>query len=169
MLSIKEQMFVLRYLNTEGEEENLGQLYVDIFGYDEENKNDIRTYTAKAKRLIKTKRCKEEIIRLQANDTVSTDNPDEVKAFIVKELLRIYTQSSTLIPVYDRNGKLLEGKSEYMDSSVVKSSLDMLGKSIGLFKEVVESKEEVINITANGVSVESQFIGKGDIVDGKLS
>ena len=56
--------------------------------------------------------------------------------------------------MYDRNGKLLEGKNEYMDSSIVKSSIDMLGRSVGLFKDIVESKEEVINITIDGAKVE---------------
>ena len=37
-----------------------------------------------------------------------------------------------------------------MDSSVVKASMDMLGKSVGLFKDIMETKEEVINITVNG-------------------
>lgn len=148
-------MFVLKYMNYDETEENIGQIYIDIFGK-EEGKEDIRTYTSKAKKLIKTARCQDEIARLQAKDKFDIENTDELKGFVVKELLRLYGQSSTIVPVYDRNGKLLEGKQEYMDSSVVKSSIDMLGKSIGLFKEVVETTEEVINITVDGVEVGSK-------------
>ena len=155
MLNSKEQMFVLKYMNYDETEENIGQIYIDIFGK-EEGKEDIRTYTSKAKKLIKTARCQDEIARLQAKDKFDIENTDELKGFVVKELLRLYGQSSTIVPVYDRNGKLLEGKQEYMDSSVVKSSIDMLGKSIGLFKEVVETTEEVINITVDGVEVGSK-------------
>ena len=88
--------------------------------------------------------------RLRSVESIDVSHQDELKAFVSKELLKLYIQSSTVIPVYDRNGKLLEGKNEYMDSSIVKSSIDMLGRSVGLFKDIVESKEEVINITIDG-------------------
>ena len=81
-------------------------------------------------------------------------NTDSVKEFVSSELMRLYIQSSTVIPTYDRNGNLLEGKAEYMDSSVVKSSIDMLGRSVGLFKDIVVSKEELITVTVNGAKVE---------------
>ena len=55
-----------------------------------------------------------------------------------------------MFPSHDRRGNRLEGASTYMDSSVVKASMDMLGKSVGLFKDIMETKEEVINITVNG-------------------
>jgi len=153
MLSAKEQMFVIKYLNFDESEDNIGQVYIDLFGK-EDGKNDIRTYVAKAKKLIKTKRCQDEIARLQAKDTIDIDNQEDLKSFVSKELLRLYTTSSTIIPTYDRNGNLQEGKVEYMDSSVVKSSIDMLGRSVGLFKDIVESKEELITVTVNGAKVE---------------
>ena len=153
MLSAKEQMFVIKYLNMDEKEDNIGQIYIDLFGK-EEGKNDIRTYVSKAKNLIKTKRCQEEVARLRSAESIDLSQQDEVKAFVSKELLKLYVQSSTVIPVYDRNGKLLEGKNEYMDSSIVKSSIDMLGRSVGLFKDIIESKEEVINITIDGAKVE---------------
>lgn len=153
MLNAKEQMFVIKYLNFDEGEDNIGQVYIDLFGK-EEGKDDIRTYTAKAKKLIKTKRCQEEIARLQAKDIVDINNQDELKSFVSKELLRLYTTSATIIPTYDRNGNLQEGKVEFMDSSVVKSSIDMLGRSVGLFKDIVETTEEVINITLDGAKVE---------------
>ena len=153
MLSVKEQMFVIKYLNFDEGEENIGQVYIDLFGK-EDGKDDIRTYTAKAKKLIKTKRCQEEIARLQAKDTIDINNQEDLKSFVSKELLRLYTTSATIIPTYDRNGNLQEGKVEFMDSSVVKSSIDMLGRSVGLFKDVVETTEEVINITLDGAKVE---------------
>lgn len=153
MLSAKEQMFVIKYLNMDEKEDNIGQIYIDLFGK-EEGKNDLRTYVAKAKNLIKTKRCVEEVARLQSRGTIDFSNTDSVKEFVSSELMRLYIQSSTVIPTYDRNGNLLEGKSEYMDSSVVKSSIDMLGRSVGLFKDIVESKEEVITVTVNGAKVE---------------
>lgn len=153
MLSAKEQMFVIKYLNMDEKEDNIGQIYIDLFGK-EEGKNDIRTYVSKAKNLIKTKRCQEEVARLRSAESIDLSQQDEVKAFVSKELLKLYVQSSTVIPVYDRNGKLLEGKNEYMDSSIVKSSIDMLGRSVGLFKDIIESKEEVINITIDGATVE---------------
>lgn len=153
MLSVKEQMFVIKYLNFDEGEDNIGQVYIDLFGK-EDGKDDIRTYTAKAKKLIKTKRCQEEIARLQAKDTIDINNQDELKSFVSKELLRLYTTSATIIPTYDRNGNLQEGKVEFMDSSVVKSSIDMLGRSVGLFKDIVETTEEVINITLDGAKVE---------------
>jgi len=153
MLSAKEQMFVIKYLNFDESEDNIGQVYIDLFGK-EEGKNDIRTYVAKAKKLIKTKRCQDEIARLQAKDTIDIDNQEDLKSFVSKELLRLYTTSSTIIPTYDRNGNLQDGKVEYMDSSVVKSSIDMLGRSVGLFKDIVESKEELITVTVNGAKVE---------------
>ena len=153
MLSAKEQMFVIKYLNFDESEDNIGQVYIDLFGK-EDGKNDIRTYVAKAKKLIKTKRCQDEIARLQAKDTVDINNQEDLKSFVSKELLRLYTTSSTIIPTYDRNGNLQEGKVEYMDSSVVKSSIDMLGRSVGLFKDIVESKEELITVTVNGAKVE---------------
>ena len=154
MITPQEQLFVIKYLNLDESEENIGQAYIDIFGK-EDGKEDIRTYTSKAKKLIKTKRCQEEVARLQSRDTLDVDDVDNMKKFITKELVSLYLKSSTIIPVYDRNGCILEGKSEYMDSSVVKSSMDMLGKSVGLFKEVIESKEEIINVTVNGVEVEN--------------
>jgi len=153
MLSVKEQMFVIKYLNIEDGEDNIGQVYIDLFGK-EEGKDDIRTYTSKAKKLIKTKRCQEEIARLQAKDTIDINNQEDLKSFVSKELLRLYTTSATIIPTYDRNGNLQEGKVEFMDSSVVKSSIDMLGRSVGLFKDIVETTEEVINITLDGAKVE---------------
>jgi len=153
MLSAKEQMFVIKYLNFDESEDNIGQVYIDLFGK-EDGKNDIRTYVAKAKKLIKTKRCQDEIARLQAKDTIDIDNQEDLKSFVSKELLRLYTTSATIIPTYDRNGNLQEGKVEYMDSSVVKSSIDMLGRSVGLFKDIVESKEELITVTVNGAKVE---------------
>lgn len=153
MLSVKEQMFVIKYLNFDEGEDNIGQVYIDLFGK-EDGKDDIRTYTAKAKKLIKTKRCQEEIARLQAKDSIDINNQEELKSFVSKELLRLYTTSATLIPTYDRNGNLQEGKVEFMDSSVVKSSIDMLGRSVGLFKDIVETTEEVINITLDGAKVE---------------
>ena len=153
MLNVKEQMFVIKYLNFDEGEDNIGQVYIDLFGK-EEGKDDIRTYTAKAKKLIKTKRCQEEIARLQAKDTIDINNQEDLKSFVSKELLRLYTTSATIIPTYDRNGNLQEGKVEFMDSSVVKSSIDMLGRSVGLFKDIVESTEEVINITLDGAKVE---------------
>ena len=153
MLSAKEQMFVIKYLNFDESEDNIGQVYIDLFGK-EDGKNDIRTYVAKAKKLIKTKRCQDEIARLQAKDTIDIDNQEDLKSFVSKELLRLYTTSATIIPTYDRNGNLQEGKVEYMDSSVVKSSIDMLGRSVGLFKDIVESKEELITVTVNGTKVE---------------
>lgn len=153
MLSVKEQMFVIKYLNFDEGEDNIGQVYIDLFGK-EDGKDDIRTYTAKAKKLIKTKRCQEEIARLQAKDIVDINNQEELKSFVSKELLRLYTTSATIIPTYDRNGNLQEGKVEFMDSSVVKSSIDMLGRSVGLFKDIVETTEEVINITLDGAKVE---------------
>ena len=153
MLSVKEQMFVIKYLNLEEGEDNIGQVYIDLFGK-EDGKDDIRTYTAKAKKLIKTKRCQEEIARLQAKDTIDINNQEDLKSFVSKELLRLYTTSATIIPTYDRNGNLQEGKVEFMDSSVVKSSIDMLGRSVGLFKDIVETTEEVINITLDGAKVE---------------
>lgn len=153
MLSVKEQMFVIKYLNFDEGEDNIGQVYIDLFGK-EDGKDDIRTYTAKAKKLIKTKRCQEEIARLQAKDSIDINNQEELKSFVSKELLRLYTTSATIIPTYDRNGNLQEGKVEFMDSSVVKSSIDMLGRSVGLFKDIVETTEEVINITLDGAKVE---------------
>ena len=153
MLNAKEQMFVIKYLNMDEKEDNIGQIYVDLFGK-EEGKNDIRTYVAKAKNLIKTKRCVEEVARLQSRGAMDFSNTDSVKEFVSSELMRLYIQSSTVIPTYDRNGNLQEGKVEYMDSSVVKSSIDMLGRSVGLFKDVVESKEELITVTVNGAKVE---------------
>ena len=153
MLSAKEQMFVIKYLNFDESEDNIGQVYIDLFGK-EDGKNDIRTYVAKAKKLIKTKRCQDEIARLQAKDTIDIDNQEDLKSFVSKELLRLYTTSSTIVPTYDRNGNLQDGKVEYMDSSVVKSSIDMLGRSVGLFKDIVESKEELITVTVNGAKVE---------------
>ena len=148
MLDVREQLFVLKYINMD-EDVNIGTLYIDVFGK-EEGKDDLRTYVSKAKKLIKTPRCQEEIARLQAKDTVDVGDSGAVKDFVTRELLRLYSQSSTIIPVYDRNGQRLEGASTYMDSSVVKASMDMLGKSVGLFKDVMETKEEVINITVNG-------------------
>ena len=153
MLNAKEQMFVIKYLNMDEKEDNIGQIYIDLFGK-EEGKNDLRTYVAKAKNLIKTKRCVEEVARLQSRGAMDFSNTDSVKEFVSSELMRLYIQSSTVIPTYDRNGNLLEGKAEYMDSSVVKSSIDMLGRSVGLFKDIVESKEEVITVTVNGTKVE---------------
>ena len=153
MLSAKEQMFVIKYLNMDEKEDNIGQIYVDLFGK-EEGKNDIRTYVAKARKLIKTKRCVEEVARLQSRGAMDFSNTDSVKEFVSSELMRLYIQSSTVIPTYDRNGNLQEGKVEYMDSSVVKSSIDMLGRSVGLFKDIVESKEELITVTVNGAKVE---------------
>ena len=153
MLNVKEQMFVIKYLNLDEGEDNIGQVYIDLFGK-EEGKDDIRTYTSKAKKLIKTKRCQEEIARLQAKDTIDINNQEDLKNFVSKELLRLYTTSATIIPTYDRNGNLQEGKVEFMDSSVVKSSIDMLGRSVGLFKDIVETTEEVINITLDGAKVE---------------
>ena len=153
MLSAKEQMFVIKYLNMDEKEDNIGQIYIDLFGK-EEGKNDIRTYVAKAKNLIKTKRCVEEVARLQSRGAMDFSNTDSVKEFVSSELMRLYIQSSTVIPTYDRNGNLQEGKVEYMDSSVVKSSIDMLGRSVGLFKDIVESKEELITVTVNGAKVE---------------
>ncbi len=153
MLNVKEQMFVIKYLNLDESEDNIGYVYIDLFGK-EEGKDDIRTYTSKAKKLIKTKRCQDEIARLQAKDTVDINNQEDLKSFVSKELLRLYTTSATIIPTYDRNGNLQEGKVEFMDSSVVKSSIDMLGRSVGLFKDIVESTEEVINITLDGAKVE---------------
>ena len=153
MLNAKEQMFVIKYLNFDEGEDNIGQVYIDLFGK-EDGKDDIRTYTAKAKKLIKTKRCQEEIARLQAKDTIDINNQEDLKSFVSKELLRLYTTSATIIPTYDRNGNLQEGKVEFMDSSVVKSSIDMLGRSVGLFKDIVESTEEIINITLDGAKVE---------------
>ena len=152
MLNAKEQMFVIKYLNFDEGEDNIGQVYIDLFG--KEEGKDIRTYTSKAKKLIKTKRCQEEIARLQAKDTIDINNQEDLKSFVSKELLRLYTTSATIIPTYDRNGNLQEGKVEFMDSSVVKSSMDMLGRSVGLFKDVVETTEEVINISLDGVKVE---------------
>ncbi len=151
MVTIKEQMFVIQYLSLD-EDGNIGQIYIDIFGK-EEGKDDIRTYITKAKKLIKTARCQEELARLQAKDTIDTGNPEDVKGFIMKELIGLYSKSSTIVPVYSKSGELLEGRSEYMDSSVVKSSMDMLGRSVGLFKEVVESKEEIITVSVDGVEV----------------
>ena len=153
MLSAKEQMFVIKYLNMDEKEDNIGQIYIDLFGK-EEGKNDIRTYVAKAKNLIKTKRCVEEVARLQSRGAMDFSNTDSVKEFVSSELMRLYIQSSTIIPTYDRNGNLQDGKVEYMDSSVVKSSIDMLGRSVGLFKDIVESKEELITVTVNGAKVE---------------
>ena len=153
MLNVKEQMFVIKYLNLDEGEDNIGQVYIDLFGK-EEGKDDIRTYTSKAKKLIKTKRCQEEIARLQAKDTIDINNQEDLKNFVSKESLRLYTTSATIIPTYDRNGNLQEGKVEFMDSSVVKSSIDMLGRSVGLFKDIVETTEEVINITLDGAKVE---------------
>ena len=153
MLSAKEQMFVIKYLNMDEKEDNIGQIYIELFGK-EEGKNDIRTYVAKAKNLIKTKRCVEEVARLQSRGAMDFSNTDSVKEFVSSELMRLYIQSSTVIPTYDRNGNLQEGKVEYMDSSVVKSSIDMLGRSVGLFKDIVESKEELITVTVNGAKVE---------------
>ena len=153
MLNAKEQMFVIKYLNFDEGEDNIGQVYIDLFGK-EEGKDDIRTYTSKAKKLIKTKRCQEEIARLQAKDTIDVNNQEDLKNFVSKELLRLYTTSATIIPTYDRNGNLQEGKVEFMDSSVVKSSIDMLGRSVGLFKDIVETTEEGINITLAGAKVE---------------
>ena len=146
-------MFVIKYLNMDEKEDNIGQIYIDLFGK-EDGKNDLRTYVAKAKNLIKTKRCVEEVARLQSRGAMDFSNTDSVKEFVSSELMRLYIQSSTVIPTYDRNGNLLEGKAEYMDSSVVKSSIDMLGRSVGLFKDIVESKEEVITVTVNGAKVE---------------
>lgn len=146
-------MFVIKYLNFDEGEDNIGQVYIDLFGK-EDGKDDIRTYTSKAKKLIKTKRCQEEIARLQAKDKVDINNQEELKSFVSKELLRLYTTSATIIPTYDRNGNLQEGKVEFMDSSVVKSSIDMLGRSVGLFKDIVETTEEIINITLDGAKVE---------------
>ena len=153
MLSAKEQMFVIKYLNMDEKEENIGQIYIELFGK-EEGKNDLRTYVAKAKNLIKTKRCVEEVARLQSRGAMDFSNTDSVKEFVSSELMRLYIQSSTVIPTYDRNGNLQEGKVEYMDSSVVKSSIDMLGRSVGLFKDIVESKEELITVTVNGAKIE---------------
>ena len=153
MLSAKEQMFVIKYLNMDEKEDNIGQIYIELFGK-EDGKNDLRTYVAKAKNLIKTKRCVEEVARLQSRGAMDFSNTDSVKEFVSSELMRLYIQSSTVIPTYDRNGNLLEGKAEYMDSSVVKSSIDMLGRSVGLFKDIVESKEELITVTVNGTKVE---------------
>ncbi len=153
MLSAKEQMFVIKYLNMDEKEDNIGQIYIELFGK-EEGKNDLRTYVAKAKNLIKTKRCVEEVARLQSRGAMDFSNTDSVKEFVSSELMRLYIQSSTVIPTYDRNGNLQEGKVEYMDSSVVKSSIDMLGRSVGLFKDIVESKEELITVTVNGAKVE---------------
>ena len=153
MLNAKEQMFVIKYLNMDEKEDNIGQIYIDLFGK-EEGKNDIRTYVAKARKLIKTKRCVEEVARLQSRGAMDFSNTDSVKEFVSSELMRLYIQSSTVIPTYDRNGNLQEGKVEYMDSSVVKSSIDMLGRSVGLFKDIVESKEELITVTVNGAKVE---------------
>ena len=153
MLNAKEQMFVIKYLNMDEKEDNIGQIYIDLFGK-EDGKNDLRTYVAKAKNLIKTKRCVEEVARLQSRGAMDFSNTDSVKEFVSSELMRLYIQSSTVIPTYDRNGNLQEGKVEYMDSSVVKSSIDMLGRSVGLFKDVVESKEELITVTVNGAKVE---------------
>ena len=42
MLSAKEQMFVIKYLNMDEKEDNIGQIYIDLFGK-EEGKSDIRT------------------------------------------------------------------------------------------------------------------------------
>ena len=153
MLSAKEQMFVIKYLNMDEKEDNIGQIYIELFGK-EDGKNDLRTYVAKAKNLIKTKRCVEEVARLQSRGAMDFSNTDSVKEFVSSELMRLYIQSSTVIPTYDRNGNLQEGKVEYMDSSVVKSSIDMLGRSVGLFKDIVESKEELITVTVNGAKVE---------------
>ena len=153
MLSAKEQMFVIKYLNMDEKEDNIGQIYIDLFGK-EDGKNDVRTYVAKARKLIKTKRCVEEVARLQSRGAMDFSNTDSVKEFVSSELMRLYIQSSTVIPTYDRNGNLQEGKVEYMDSSVVKSSIDMLGRSVGLFKDIVESKEELITVTVNGTKVE---------------
>ena len=121
----KEALFVHKYLIDHIQDGlSIGQIFKDIFEPDGEE--DIRAYTGKAKKLIKTKRCQEEIARIQAKETCNVDNPDSVKNFVTKELLDLYIVSSSVIPTYDRNGKQQEGKNEFMDSSVLKNSIELL-------------------------------------------
>ena len=155
MLEPREQMFIIKYLNLDDDKENIGEVYLEVFGREEGDTRDIRAYTNKAKKLIRTKRCQEYIARVQAKDILDSTNPEDIKNFLTRELLGLYANASTIIPTYDRNGKLQEGKYEFMDSTVVKSSIDMLGRSVGMFKDVVETKEEVINITIDGAKVEN--------------
>ena len=148
----KEQLFVHKYLVDCLEDgESIGTVYKDIFepdGYE-----DIRVYTGKGKKLIKTKRCMEEIARLQSKESMDFDTVEDVKKFVSKELMDIYMVSSCVIPCYDRNGKHLEGKSEFMDSSAMKSSIEMLGRSVGLFKEVNENINKEVIVELDGVVV----------------
>lgn len=150
-----EAIFVHRYLIDHLQDGvSIGKIYKELFEPD--GTEDIRVYVGKAKKLIKTKRCKEEIVRLQAKETCNVDDADSIKNFVAKELLDLYVTASAIIPVYDRNGKQLENKMEFMDSSVLKNSLELLGKSIGMFKEVNENKNEDVNITLDGLGLKEK-------------
>ena len=151
----KEQLFVHKYLvDCEQDGVSIGNVYKEIF--EPNGDEDVRAYTAKGKKLVKTKRVMAEIARVQGKESMDFDNTDDVKQFVSKELMDIYLMSSTVIPVYDRNGKLLDGKSEFMDTSAMKSSIELLGKSVGLFKEVNENLNKEITVEIDGVKIEEK-------------
>lgn len=150
-----EALFVHKYLIDYLQDGvSIGKIYKELF--EPEGTEDIRVYVGKAKKLIKTKRCKEEVARLQARETCDVDNPEAIKNFVAKELLDLYVVSSSVIPAYDRNGHQIGRKMEFMDSSVLKNSIELLGKSVGMFKEVNENKNEDINITLDGADIKEK-------------
>ena len=149
---IRESIFVQKYLIDCVEDGvSIGQVYKDIF--EPEGTEDIRVYVGKGKKLIKTKRIMEEVARFNFKEDVDTASPDNVKDFVSKELLNLYMTASSVIPSYDRNGKAMKNKTEFMDSSVAKASLELLGKSVGMFKEVNENVDKHVTVTLGGVDI----------------
>lgn len=145
MLTEKDRLFCLRYYNEFCYEKSikLSTLYNEVY---EENLTS-REGRSKGEALLRKREFKDEIAKYNNIDKVDVANEDSLKEFVKTQLLDIYKKSSTITRKSDRNGKPTE-ELQFMDSGTTIRSLELLGKSTGLFKDKVEMTDTVWEISS---------------------
>lgn len=118
---------------------DVGKLYLSIFPEDFEKgeKNKLRTARNRALGLMCSIEYEEIIEEISQNKLelkdieVDLDNPDSIKTFVKERLLEIHKIASQLTD---------EG--QFRDKNVMLRSLDMLGRSGGIYKKIDDTPTE---------------------------
>ncbi|MGL4864505.1 MAG: hypothetical protein ACRC4T_15535 [Cetobacterium sp.] len=141
MLTEKERLFISRYSEFKEGKIKLGQLYFEVFN----EKGNAREGRAKAEALLRRESVKAEMLRIEneskANNLeVDLDDDTSVQDFVRARLLQLHQQASVIKTLTDRNGNITGEK--FLDPSTMLKTLELLGKSSGLFTKKQEEEPE---------------------------
>lgn len=141
MLTEKEELFISRYSEFKEGKIKLGQLYFEVF----DEKGTPREGRAKAEALLRRESVKAELLRLDnknKSNSLEVDLNDDtsVQDFVRARLLQLHEQASAIKTLSDRNGNITGEK--FLDPSTMLKTLELLGKSSGLFSKKQEEEPE---------------------------